>query len=726
MALPWKKLAPASQIGIVTLVVAISFALPQVTSYATGYADSDEFLLISQNLSVAHPPGYGLLSLTAYVFNRLIFWGNTAFAGNLLSALFSATSLAVLSMLAWKILTQLKKRPKLSLELLLVLVLFPSTLMLSGVFGIYATILEVTSLTALLFALTLALSLHWHQSKTQSNRILFVAAGVFGLGVSHYQPMIIVTPALLWLLFSRLRKKLPTANRLRLLGITFASFLLSLLLPYISVFIVNTSKPDTSWFFESSISGVINLATRKDYSGYFLDDNIQRSAYFGGAVINKFVRSQIPYWQMLFEQLSVGYVAFALLGLGMLMKKNRDVGIFFALLWLIIGPVFIGFLGTPIPSAQNLSYEMSLGIFQRQLVLSFVVIGALATIAAAVATQKLASKNNKRLAAWLVPLLAGGLLLSHAHKFGFGFETGHKNLIPTYAKLMLASAKADSVIICGSDMACFGLLYASEVEGLRPDVTILAINNVARRYFLEKNPQYYPFSYQENPFFAANLIAWNASKRTTYLTNPSSFYIEYVGLHGDPFFLVPNGLLFEVTTLLPESLTPPSDTFFNLVLATSVPKFDHFMRGFRDYMANIAYFSGVLSAHLDQKQIAQSYLDQALTLKSDYADVTEWLTKLYSPALIASYTLHTANDLDYMERYRQLLEATKLDDAYKQLLKASFLQPENQLVRLELAKLYLQGNFTDLARAEFEHLELFGPLEASISAQAQEINNKLR
>jgi hypothetical protein len=553
---------------------------------------------------------------------------------------------------------------------------------------------------------------------------LFLAAGLFGLGVSHYQPMIITAPVFAGLLLYTMRSK-KLAKNMQLLGVTLASFLVAFLVPYVSIFMVNATKPAASWSFEPSVQGIINLATRKDYSGYFLDDNIERSAYFGGAVVQKFVRSQIPYWHMLVEQLSLGYVSFALLGLALLFVYRRDLGIFFATLWVIVGPVFIGFLGTPVASAQNLSYEMSLGIFQRQLILSFVVVGALATIGAAISAQRISRIKNKS-AHWLVLLLALALPVSHAHKFGYGFETGHKNLIPTYAKLMLEQAEPNSVIICGSDMACFGLLYASEVEHMRSDVTILATNNKARKYFLEANPDFYPFTYDENPFFAANLIAWNASKRTTYLTNPSSFYIEYVGLHGDPFYLIPHGLLFEVSTALPETLAAPDNSFANQVLTTPTPPYDHFMQGFSDYMANIAYFSGVLAAHLDNKSVSQAYLDQALTLKPDYADVTDWLAKLYSPGLIASYTLKNASDLDYIGRYAQLVDDSKLDDAYKQLLKASFLDPENQLVRLELAKLYAQGNFTDLAKTELKHLELFGPLEASISAEAQQVSQQLK
>ena len=79
----WKRLSPSVKIGLVSFFVASLIVLPQITSDASGYADSDGFLLSAQNLSVAHPPGYGFISLAAFLFNRLVFWSSTAFAGNL-------------------------------------------------------------------------------------------------------------------------------------------------------------------------------------------------------------------------------------------------------------------------------------------------------------------------------------------------------------------------------------------------------------------------------------------------------------------------------------------------------------------------------------------------------------------------------------------------------------------------------------------------------------------
>lgn len=722
----WRKQpAPSLKLALASCIISLLIVVPQITGDASGYADSDEFLLISQNLSVAHPPGYGLLSLTAYVFNRLIFWGTTAFAGNLLSAIFSAASVGVVSATAWLAVHRVARNASFAKADLFVGLVFPSILIVSGIFGIYATIVEVTSLAALLFALTIGLSLLWYTHPLVSSRFLYAAAAVFGLGVSHYQPMIIMAPILLGLLFDRLRQK-NFPHRTRAVAVTMASFGVALVLPYISIFWVNSVKPDSSWSFKPSLQGIMRLATRQDYSGYFLNDDVQRSAYFGGALLQKFLRSQIPYWHMLLEQTSIPYVACALLGLALLLTYKRVLGIFFALLWLIVGPVFIGFLGTPIASTQNLAYHMSLGIFQRQFVLSFVVVGMLASIGAVLITLKLRAHANHRYTVVVMPLFACILLLVHANKFSYGFATKHKQLIPTYAKLMLESAKTNSVIICGSDMACFGLLYASEVEKVRPDVTVLTVNNLTRKYFLEKHPEFYPFTYDQNPFFAANLITWNVSKRPTYLTNPSSFYIKYVGLHGDPFYLVPNGLLFEVSKDIPASLPPPSASYTNQVLSTPVARYDWFMRGYREYLADIAYFSGVLASHLDQKAVAQDYLDQALSLKPDYTAVTEWLARLYTPGLIASYTTASANDLDYVGEYQKLLDESQVNDAYSQLLKASYLDPQNQLVRLELAKLYAQGNFIDLAKTELKHLELFAPLEASIAAEAQSLHDQLR
>ncbi len=715
----------ALKLWLITFGLGLLLLFPQVGAVPTGYADSDEFLLLSEKPGVAHPPGYGLLTATAGLFNTLLFWNKTAFNGNLLSSLFAAAAVATISVVALLLTNEINGVQKKSVLLLGILITLPLVLLASGVFALYATILEVSSLTALLLALVLASSVY-ASSKARLSRWHMIATGtLYGLGVSHYQPMILIAPALLLILLATLKHSSPK-QALTSLGLMGASFALALGLPYALIFRANLSQPSVTWSFEPSLTGIINLATRKDYSGYFLDDAVERQAYFGANVVDKMVRSQVPYWQMLAEQTSLPFVALGLLGLLALVKKKRQLGLFFGLLWLLTGPLFIGFLGAPVASTQNLSYHMSLGIFQRQLIMNLTVV----TILAAVGFGDIIAYARRHQNASRYLSLAGALLLClvavHLTKFRHLAHPARKELISQYTDALLSQAQENSVIVCGSDIACFGLFYASEVEGKRPDITILTVNALSRRYFLEQHPEFYPFSYTQNPFFAANLITWNLSHRRVYLTNPTSFYIEYIGMHGDPFYVVPQGLLFEVTTTLPQSLAIPEATFTNRVLTTPISPYDWFIRGYKDYLANVAYFSGVLAAHLDQKQVAQTYFNQALTLKPDYAEVTEWLSKLYSPGLIASYTTATAADRDYLGIYQQLASQGKLDDAYKKLLKASYLEPENQVVRLELAKLYAKGKFTDLALTELEHLELFGPVDASIAAEAHTLKESLQ
>lgn len=709
------SLANNYKLGILSFVVSLGILLPQVSSVASGYADSDEFLLISQNLSVAHPPGYGAMSILAYLFNQLIFWGSTAFAGNLLAAIISASSISLLVLASVFLTQELTHHKKLALPTKLAIAILPLLLLTSGIFAIYATILEVTSLTAMLFMATL-LSVFVTYLKNFNRTWLIISSILFGVSVSHYQPMILISPALIYLGWIKLQEY-PKREKVKHCAIALGMFFSAFILPYLAIFAINSTKPNTSWYFDQSVSGLANLILRKDYSGYFLDDGVQRSAYFGAGFIAKFMRSQIPYWHMMLEQVGLPLLGLSILGLVVILKKNLKLGVFFVLLWFIVGPLFIGFLGTPIPSPENISYPMSLGIFQRQLILSLSLTTLLATIGAGLVIEMLNIKKYAMVYGVSISAVLLLLLAQSASANRHLFNAQRKELIPDYIHSMLESAKPDSVIICGSDMACFGLLYATEVEAIRPDVTILTTNPIVKRYFLQKNPEYYPFAYVQNPFFLANLITWNASERTTYLTSPSSFYIEYVGLHGDPYYLVPHDFLFEVTLDIPESLAMPDDAYINQVLATPIAKTDWFMRGFKDYLANSTYFSGVLASHLDQKQVAQAYLDQALSLKPDYAEVTDWLTKLYTPGMIASYTTASVQDRDYYAKFQEFLRDQKLDDAYAQLLKALYLDPKNQPLRLELAKLYLRGNFTDLAQTEIGHLSLFGPIEASIAAQ---------
>ncbi len=237
----WNQLAPSVKLGFLVFLAACMIVVPQITPQASGYADSDEFLLISQNLSVAHPPGYGLISLLGFLFNRLVFWSTTAYAGNLLSGLFSCFTVALLSLTVAQLLHKLLPLKKVPLDLQAVIAIIPLTLLVSGVFGLYASIMEVTSLTALLLVLSVSTFGRWYLDPSSSRRVLYIAAAVFGLGVSHYQPLIIVMPIFLGFALFRLRAR-HAQKSLSQMAITVASFAVAFALPYVSIFIVNTTN----------------------------------------------------------------------------------------------------------------------------------------------------------------------------------------------------------------------------------------------------------------------------------------------------------------------------------------------------------------------------------------------------------------------------------------------------------------------------------------------------
>ncbi|HID87838.1 MAG TPA: DUF2723 domain-containing protein, partial [Anaerolineae bacterium] len=165
---PWDLVVLAAGLALYVYTVAPTL-LP---------ADSGEFQLVSATLGIAHPPGYPLYTLLGRLFT-LIPLGDVAYRVNLMSALFAALTLALVSR-ATRHLTG-------SSGTGLVAAL---SLGVATTFWAQATTANIRSLTALFTALLLMLLIEY-QRQTQrdmhrASRILVLFAFCFGLALTHH------------------------------------------------------------------------------------------------------------------------------------------------------------------------------------------------------------------------------------------------------------------------------------------------------------------------------------------------------------------------------------------------------------------------------------------------------------------------------------------------------------------------------------------------------------
>ncbi|MGE5139737.1 MAG: DUF2723 domain-containing protein, partial [Rudaea sp.] len=159
-------------------VFAASLAL-YVSTLAPGMlrGDSGEFQWAMASLNVAHATGYPLYTLIGHAWLQLPLPGLPAWRLNLLSALFGAGAVMMVTILGWK----LTRRIDAALAGAAFFAVAP-------VFWFNASILEVYTLNAFLLAHILFLLIRWGETPVaqRTDTPLFAAFFVIGLSLAHH------------------------------------------------------------------------------------------------------------------------------------------------------------------------------------------------------------------------------------------------------------------------------------------------------------------------------------------------------------------------------------------------------------------------------------------------------------------------------------------------------------------------------------------------------------
>jgi hypothetical protein len=167
-------------------------------------ADAGEFQLVAARLGVAHPPGYPLYTLIGHLFIRLLPWGTPAYRLNLMSSVLAAGTLVLVARATRLWARSLRGRPRdggceqgqvsplvtIASGLVAALALGTAT-----TFWAQATIANVRT-PAVFFA---ALALYWlarfatSTGAREADHALVLLGLTLGLGLSHYPPLAFVS-----------------------------------------------------------------------------------------------------------------------------------------------------------------------------------------------------------------------------------------------------------------------------------------------------------------------------------------------------------------------------------------------------------------------------------------------------------------------------------------------------------------------------------------------------
>jgi hypothetical protein len=461
----------------------IAFALYVVTlAPSVTFTDSGELAAVAQTLGIAHPTGYPLYTLLAFLWTKLPLPFSVIYTLNLFAAVCTAVSAVLFFQVTLFILRYVqsqtifaglsskkkkeKKADTISLAPLnnfsLLLISFAATLTYSFARTIWAqaTAIEVYALHLVMINLALGLFLkailtNTTPEKGSEKSVLLepflIWAFVLGLGFTNHLTMILLAPAMIYLYFKRFGFDRSSFQRIALMTIPFAAGLCI----YGYLPLRSAAEPELNW-------GEVHRNLDK-----FLY-HVQGKQF----QVNMFNGNWQPQAKLFFEiyGFQLAFIGFLpmLLGAVRLWTVARDI--FWFLMWLIIGctAYSVNYNIHDIDSYFALAFlasiiVMSIGLlffFQRQPKLVY--------------------------AALLIPLLSVGLNYKAS-------DRSQDTLVLDYTKSMIQNLEPNAVIISAQwDYFCSAFWYLQTVEGYRQDVVLIEKELLRRTWYVRQVERLYP------------------------------------------------------------------------------------------------------------------------------------------------------------------------------------------------------------------------------------------
>ncbi|HBE88762.1 MAG TPA: hypothetical protein DDW67_06435 [Elusimicrobia bacterium] len=580
-----KRAAAAAGLFILFLGL-YSFLMPPVLA---PYRDAGEMACDVYSLGVPHPPGYPLYVLAGRAFSALA-PGGQDLKLNLFSAFAGAAAPAAMfffmsGYLPWTA----------ALAAALLLGLNFTLITVSGVSEMYA-------LHALLGAVIAFLA--FRAAELFSAKRLYLLAFLCGLFLANRMDLMLVYPAVLLLVWGPARRALGTRFYYRALPLcvlfALAGYSLYLYLP-----VRSAAGPFLDWGRPSDWANFWGIITRRSYGSTL--DLISTNYAKGELFWVNLYHYGLHLWSNMGPALAV-----AAAGAWFCWRRSRGAGVFWALFFLASGPVFL-FLANMPPNPHALAIVEPYYLLPDLAVAWWLAEGMRGLFMTGAGGR------------------AAALSLALAGVFLFGIPSARKAdrrdmfLTADYAADAMRGLPAGAVLVAKKDVQLFSLWYYQQVEGLRPDVRVIAQG-------LSGAPWYQAAWARKDPGFPVfNLntggpAAWEAAGRAW-----KDFYatVDCEIPAGAP--TVPMGLVMAVYPA-PGVKPPPSPSeAYSHRWKIGRPFPDFFARDVISAYAHGALAVGSLHSSAGRRREAAAWLDYASAADTDLADA-----HLYSGFLLSS------------------------------------------------------------------------------------------
>lgn len=651
-------------------IILVPFSLYLYTlSPSLSPPDGAELTTASYTLGIAHAPGYPLYLILGKIFTFLPL-ANIAYRINLMSAIFSTLTCLILFLLFLK----LTKNKIISL----VAVLF---LGFSSIFWKLSTISEVFTLNAFLAIVIIYLLFLWERNQNKNN--LYIIAFIFGLGLTNHHSLILLAPAIILVIFMKDKRFFLSFKNI---SISLLLFLIGFSV-YLYLPLRAQTNPILNWGDPKSLLNFLRVLARADF-GFFPTHQV------GYIPFNLSWPKIYFFFQSFLEQVTICGVIFTLIGLVYSYKKSSKLFWFLLISFLFSGILFISF-------SNILINPVYLSLCQRIYLLPFLPLfiwlglGIEYFFILINRTVSLIKRNNiiKKIIIAFITIL---ITLFPFLLLIINFENNnYRNYYITlnFTQNILNSLAKNAIFIGNYDTSHFNLIYAQEIEKLRPDIKVINIDNrvwyreqIINRWGKDLFPERIP-SDLKSPSFILELFKQNNSK------NPISL---------DPFLVTS---LFGQATLIPLDIFPylsPEGTSFRFLSRDECTKLDYclskdklwedykFIGDKKDFYERDYYAQEILSLYSRSHRYAGSlYYSAGMGEKAkkeygiaDYFKPRDNLDTAFENIILGMNYLFKRN-------YRQ---------AEEELRRAIYYDHENIIARVFLAQTYLEEEKSEDAK----------------------------
>jgi hypothetical protein len=419
-------------------VALLALTIARVCPDLAMIGDSAELVTAAALWGVPHAPGYPLFTAIGHLFAALPF-GTLPWRVHLTSALFHACAVGATVAGAYAI-----------TESRLAAVVAGIALGLSRAFLLGSLYAEVFPLNDLFCAAALALAVAARREQGPRARgVLRALAVCVGLGAGHHMMFMLVLPALAVLTARPLARVL--RERPREGAVMTGLALGPLVAACVLVPVAAARDPYLSWGGVHDVASWLRVVTRADYGGIFSPARTV-SADSG------WVR-ELAWGRLLERSAGPAVVAFALLGLGDRLRKDRVVGWALLLAVVVPGPLFAWL------NALDTRSEVTLAYFERFTTMGYVGVALASGAGVAAARAVLASLRWERLATTTV--LAGWIVLRFVstRDVDLGAERGGI----AFAHDVILHTPERALVLLSGDQPIDAELYVCGVERLCGD-----------------------------------------------------------------------------------------------------------------------------------------------------------------------------------------------------------------------------------------------------------------